>query len=148
MNSSIFALIHDGQQYMKLWPKEKVLNAFLPEGRVIAATELAIKAMPPMAVVASAVLVQINGMQYLPQALAVAAFFITLPMQGILWLGHRSNQTLPPSLKAWYKEVHAKLVANGCSLDSMKTYPKYKELASMLKHAFSQMDKAFTRQIF
>lgn len=147
MKSSIFSMIQDGHHYMKLWPKEKALNSLLPEGKVISATDLAIKTMPPLALVASVSLVQIHGPDYLPQAIAVAAFFITLPMQGILWLGHRSNQLLPPSLKAWYKEVHATLMANGCHLESVKTHPKYKELASMLKIAFREMDKAFTRQL-
>jgi uncharacterized membrane protein YfbV (UPF0208 family) len=147
MNSSLFSLFHDGQRYMKLWPKDKALNSLLPEGRVISATDLAIKVMPPLAVLASASLVQIHGLNYLPQAIAVAAFFLTLPMQGMLWLGHRSNQLLPPNLKAWYKEVHATLVAHGCRLDSVKKSPRYVELAAMLKTAFSEMDKAFTRQL-
>merc|ERR1712227_403965 len=30
------------------------------------------------------------------------------PMQGLLWLGHRSDQYLPPQLKSWYQEIHSK----------------------------------------
>lgn len=147
MNTKLFKLLQDGQSYIKTWPKERVLNSIFPEGRVIAATQLSIQVMPPLAVLSCAMFLQVNGQSYLPQALAIGGFFITLPLQGIMWLGFRSNQVLPPSLKHWYKDVHAKMTAHGCSLEAAKTHPKYRELARLLKTAFSEMDRAFTQQI-
>jgi uncharacterized membrane protein YfbV (UPF0208 family) len=147
MKLTFTTLVQDGYHYMKVWPKQKVLNPLFAEGRVIAATKLAMKTMPPMAVLACAALLQANGSSYLPQALAVGAFFLSLPLQGVMWLGHRSNQLLPPYLRRWYREVHAKLQAHGCKVDAAKTYPKYRELAKLLKTAFSEMDRAFTQQM-
>ena len=146
MKLTFSTLIQDGRHYMKIWPKQKVLNPLFAEGRVISATQLAIKTMPPMAILSCAALLHANGSAYLPQALAVGAFFLSLPLQGLMWLGHRSNQLLPPYLKNWYREVHAKLQAHGCSLDAAKTHPKYRELAHLLRTAFKEMDRAFTQQ--
>lgn len=148
MKLSFLTLLQDGQHYMKLWPEQKVLNSFLPEGRVIAATKLAIKVMPPLAIVSCASLLQVNGNAFFPQALAVGAFFLTMPLQGLMWLGHRSNQPLPPGLNHWYKEIHEKMSEHGCRLEVLKRYPKYRELARLLKTAFKEMDSAFTQQMF
>ena len=147
MSSSFLSLMQDGQRYMKLWPKQKALNSFLPEGKIIAATNLAIKSMPPLAIFSCALLLQVNGSVYLPQAITVALFFLSMPIQGIMWLGHRSNQVLPPGLLHWYKTAHAKLIAHGCAVEAITTRPKYSELAKLLKTAFNQMDKTFTQDL-
>ncbi len=65
------------------------------------ATKFAIKTMPPVAMVSCALLYQSLGADYLPQTITIGAFFLSLPMQGLLWLGHRSDQYLPPQLKSW-----------------------------------------------
>jgi len=147
MQQSFSTLLRDGQEYMKLWPEAKELGSYFAEPRVIAATKLGIKVMPALAVVSCALMIQVNGAEYLPQALAVGAFFITLPLQGVLWLGHRSNQLLPPTLRHWYKDVHAKMAAHGCSLKAAKAYPKYWELAELLKTAFSELDRVFRKDL-
>lgn len=143
MQQTFSSLMRDGYHYMNTWPTAKELNIHFAEGRVIAATRLGIKAMPILAVVSCALMLQVNGSGYLPQALAVAGFFITLPLQGLLWLGHRSNQILPPGLRHWYKEIHAKLEAQGCSIQAAKLRPRYKELAELLKTAFRELDRIF-----
>ena len=148
MAQTFGAMIKDGQQYMKVWPRQKQLYSLFPDGRVVVATEFAIKAMPPMAVVCAASLINIHGTEYAPQAIAVAAFFLSLPLQGLLWLGHRSNQTLPPAIRSWYREIHLKMREQGCQLQSAKARPRYKEMASLLKTAFDELDKVFTRQWF
>jgi uncharacterized membrane protein YfbV (UPF0208 family) len=88
------------------------------------------------------------GTDYLPQALAVGAFFLSMPMQGLLWLGKRSNQTLPPQLRHWYQEILTKMRAQGCAVQNPQHKPRYRELARLLKTAFEDLDKAFTRQWF
>jgi uncharacterized membrane protein YfbV (UPF0208 family) len=69
-------------------------------------------------------------------------------MQGLMWLGHRSNQYLPPTLKQWYLDIHYKMQMQGCALQSPKARPDYKELAVLLKTAFDELDKAFTKRWF
>lgn len=148
MAHSLGMTLKDGQAYMQTWPMQKELYALFPECRVIAATKFSLKVMPPMAVFSAMVMVNTLGYEYLPQAIAVAAFFISLPMQGLFWLGHRSNQVLPPSVRTWYLEIHQKMCSQGCQLQAAKARPKYKELANLLKTAFEELDRVFTRQWF
>ena len=148
MSQSVFALFRDGQEYMNTWPVKRELYAFFPECRVVSATKLAIKVMPPLAILACTMMLNTLGDAFLPQVLAVGLFFLSLPLQGLLWLGYRSNQVLPPQLKNWYQEVHRKMVAQGCQLQAMRSQPKYHELATVLKTAFSELDKVFTKKWF
>ena len=75
MARSVITLFQDGQQYMKTWPVKKELYSYFPECRVITATRLAISTMPPLAVVSCAMLFNTMGTDYLPQTLAIGAFF-------------------------------------------------------------------------
>lgn len=104
--------------------------------------------MPPLAVLSTATLINFYGYELAPQAIAIGAFFISLPMQGLMWLGYRSNQALPPSLRAWYQEIHHKMQASGCNVSALQAKPKYMELASLLKIAFSELDRVFTQKWF
>ena len=126
MSQSIMTMLKNGQQYMKTWPVRKELYAFFPECRVVAATKFAIKTMPPVAMVSCALLYQSLGADYLPQTITIGAFFLSLPMQGLLWLGHRSDQYLPPQLKSWYQEIHSKMRSQGVAMTNAKSKPKYK----------------------
>ncbi|MFW8590018.1 terminus macrodomain insulation protein YfbV [Glaciecola sp. 2405UD65-10] len=137
-----------GQEYMRLWPMKKQLYALFPECRIIAATKLAIKIMPPIAVLVVAMQIHFLGNQVLPQALTMGAFFISLPLQGMLWLGHRAEQELPPAILSWYKEIYAKMATHGCELREQRSKPRFKELAVLLRTAFKDLDKAFTKNLF
>lgn len=148
MSQSIASLLRDGQTYMKDWPMKKELNAVFPEARVISATQFSLRWMPPTALICAYVMVQVNGMDYLPQAIALAAFFLSMPLQGLLWLGYRSNQALPPSIRAWYQEIRMKMREHGYDIAVSKGQPRYKELALLLKKAFKELDQTFTRQWF
>ena len=149
MSQSIALMFKEGHEYMKTWPMEKQLYALFPECRVVAATRFSMKYMPPLAVISGATLVNTYGVEFIPQAIAVAAFFMSLPMQGLLWLGHRSQQVLPPAMRAWYQEVQLKMRQQGCAVGIQKhSKPRYKELARLLKTAFDELDRVFTKQWF
>lgn len=148
MAQSFTGMFRDGHDYMKTWPMEKQLYSLFPECRVIAATKFAVSVMPPIAVLSAAAMVNTYGYEFAPQAIAVGAFFISLPMQGLMWLGYRSNQSLPPAIQAWYQEIHAKMRNKGCSVHRLTAKPTYKELASLLKTAFDELDRVFTKQWF
>lgn len=148
MAQTIPSMVKDGQQYMQTWPMQRPLYAMFPECRVIAATKFSIKVMPALAVLTVMALVNLQGMDNLPQALAMGAFFMSIPLQGLIWLGYRSNQKLPPSLKSWYLDIHLKMQMQGCALQSPKAKPEYQELARLLKTAFDELDRAFTKRWF
>lgn len=148
MAQSMVTMFRQGHKYLNTWPMKKQLYAYFPECKVIAATRLAIRSMPPLAVISCAMLLNTFGFDYLPQAIAIGAFFLSLPLQGLLWLGQRADQPLPPSLKNWYFEIHSKLQQEGCQVQARKSEPKYQELAGVLKSAFDQLDQVLTRSFF
>ncbi|MCC2615408.1 DUF412 domain-containing protein [Aestuariibacter halophilus] len=150
MSMSVTTLLKSGQQYMRTWPMQKELYSLFPECKVIKATRFANMVMPPAAVVCSMLLYQANGADAIPQILTVMAVFLSIPLQGVLWLGHRANQALPPSMRRWYFEVQQKMRSEGCFVGHSGSDSKlrYMELARLLKTAFDELDRVFTRQWF
>ncbi|MDV6251675.1 terminus macrodomain insulation protein YfbV [Vibrio sp. EA2] len=149
--SNKVGLVHslkDGQNYMEIWPVRKELNAVFPEQRIIKATRFGIKVMPAVAAISVLTQMAFNNYSALPQSIIVALFAISLPLQGIWWLGTRSNTTLPPSLASWYRELHQKIVESGFALEPIKAKPRYKELALILNRAFRQLDKSSLERWF
>ena len=76
-------------------------------------------------------------------AVATALFALSLPMQGLWWLGKRSVTPLPPSILHWFYEVRGKLEEAGRALAPVEGKPDYQALADILKRAFKQLDKTF-----
>ncbi len=76
-------------------------------------------------------------------AVATALFALSLPMQGLWWLGKRSVTPLPPSILNWFYEVRGKLQEAGQALAPVEGKPDYQALADTLKRAFKQLDKTF-----
>lgn len=140
--------IRDDKEYMRIWPMEKQLFGLFPECRIISATKFGIQVMPPIAVMMVMLQLHYLGMGFLAQALTVGIFFFSLPLQGLYWLGNRSNKTLPPALLAWCREIHQKMQQNGCALEALPPRPTFKVLAKLLNTAFKELDSAFTRTLF
>jgi len=137
-----------GQEYMRVWPMKKQLFGLFPECRIIAATKLGIKVMPAIAVLVVAMQIHFLGSEVLPQAVTMGVFFVSLPVQGMLWLGHRAQQELPPAILSWYKDIYDKMATQGCELRQQRAKPTFKELAVLLRTAFKELDKAFTKNLF
>ncbi len=137
-----------GQQYMDIWPMRKELMPIFPEYRYIKATKFAIRVMPAVAVIS--ILSQMTFAHYssMPQAMAVALFALSMPLQGLWWLGKRSRKVLPVSLASWYREIHDKISAEGHALPPVKKTPRYKELAEVLNRAFKQLDSSALERWF
>lgn len=140
--------IRIGRQYAKKWPMRKELAPLFNEFRVIKATELAITVMPILAMMTLFFQLQYLGPDFLPQAIASALFFISLPVQGVLWLGKRAQTPLEPAMYSWYKQLHEKMVANGYQTQLSEVKPNYMQLADLLNDMFEKMDKAFTKEQF
>ncbi|MCG3736031.1 DUF412 domain-containing protein [Vibrio cincinnatiensis] len=146
--ASIIHSLKDGQKYMDTWPMRKELNLLFPEGRIIKATRFGIKVMPAIAAISVLTQMSFQNMQAMPQTVVMAIFAISLPLQGIWWLGNRANTQLPPSLAGWYRELHQKILETGFALEPMKSKPRYKELALVLNRAFRQLDKTVLERWF
>ncbi|KHT35831.1 terminus macrodomain insulation protein YfbV [Vibrio sinaloensis] len=140
--------LRDGQKYMDAWPMRKELNMLFPEQRIIKATRFGVKVMPAIAAISVLTQMAFNNYDAMPQAVIMALFAISMPVQGMWWLGNRANTQLPPSLAGWYREIHQKIVESGFALEPMKARPRYKELAHILNRAFSQLDKSALERWF
>ncbi|MBE3653654.1 hypothetical protein BOO92_07510 [Vibrio navarrensis] len=140
--------LRDGQKYMDIWPMRKELNAIFPDQRIIKATRFGVKVMPAIAAISLLTQMAFDNYQALPQAIVVALFALSMPLQGMWWLGNRSNTQLPPALASWYRELHHKIVETGFALEPLKSRPRYKELAQILNRAFRQLDKSALERWF
>ncbi|GLO60370.1 UPF0208 membrane protein [Vibrio sp. MACH09] len=139
--SGLVKNLRNGQKYMDIWPMRKELSPIFPEQRIIKATRFGIKVMPAVAAISVLVQMSFQNMQAMPQAIVIAIFAISMPLQGMWWLGNRANTNLPPALAGWYRELHQKIVETGFALEPIKAKPRYKELAVILNRAFRQLDK-------
>lgn len=136
-------VLQQGQSYMQRWPMKKELAAMFPENNIITATKLGFKVMPALAVLTLFLQLQFADLAQWPSSIAIALLFVTLPIQGLYWLGKRSGELLPVALASWYHELHKGLVEKGCELTPAVKNPRYTELADILSSAFKRMDKAF-----
>ena len=138
---NFFSLFRRGQHYSKTWPLEKRLAPVFVENRVIKMTRYAIRFMPPIAVFTLCWQIALGGQ--LGPAVATALFALSLPMQGLWWLGKRSVTPLPPAILNWFYEVRGKLQESGQVLAPVEGKPDYQALADTLKRAFNHLDKTF-----
>lgn len=138
---SFFSLFRLGQHYAKTWPMEKSLAPVFIDNRVIRATRYAIRIMPPVAVFTLCWQIALGGQ--LGPAVATALFALSLPLQGLWWLGKRSVTPLPPGVLHWFYEVRDKLQNAGQTMTPVTGKPDYQALADTLKRAFGQLDKTF-----
>ena len=132
MQKSVMSQLQTGRLYGKKWPMRKELAPLFLEFRVIRATELAITVMPILAMLTLFFQLNYLGSDFLPQAIASALFFISLPLQGLFW----------------YNELYTKMAANGYQAQLSENKPRYMELANLLKDMFEKMDRAFTKEQF
>jgi uncharacterized protein len=97
-----------GQNYMAICPKDKALSYSYPEIKIINHIKSAKKVLPPI------IIALILWQYYLPAQLVVTIitilFALSLPIQGILWLGYRSQSPLPLNLVDSYNRIKLKLI--------------------------------------
>lgn len=132
---------------MKTWPMVRQLGFYFPEYRVIKATQLAIRIAPAMAVMAAVSQLYLYGWAFLPQALTLALFFISLPIQGLWWLGWRSRHPLPLSLLDWGNQLTSKLLAIGVHCQQLGARACYQDMANLLNVAFERLDRTYWKNL-
>lgn len=142
----LFIRLREGRKYMKKWPLNSTLAAGFPEGRIIKATQMAITWMPIVVMFGLTVQLTQGGEEMLPLALAQAALILSIPFQGLYWLGWRAKQPLPLPLIQWCMEVRERLVQAGCRVGPIAPYPQYQHMACLLKRAFEHLDSASGRE--
>lgn len=128
--------IQAGQRYLNTLPNQKKLGLFLPDYRIIRLVKFATKVMPAFACFAVC-------WQYffpdpeqstLASSLLTALFALSIPFQGLFWLGKRAKSALPLHLLEWYEALRQKLNQAQHQLSS-QTMPSYQDFANLLQLA-------------
>lgn len=126
--------IQQGQRYLNTVPNQKKLNLFLPDYRFIRLVKFAGKAMPAFACFA------VCWQYFFPDAeqttlsnsIITALFALSIPFQGLFWLGKRARSPLPLHLLEWYETLRQKLNQERKSQIGDQTIPSYQDFANLL----------------
>lgn len=147
LSIQVLKTLGEGRRYMKTWPMVRQLSFYFPEYRVMRATQIALPLMPLLAVLAGASQLYLHGWDYLPQAITIALFFISLPIQGLLWLGWRSSHPLPLTLLDWGNQLSNKLSQMGVNCRPLGAKACYYDMALILKAAFERLDASYWEEL-
>lgn len=139
MKRNFISVIKEGRDYAKTWPHHSVTAAFA-ESRVIPITQLGERWTPAIAVLNSALFYQFLPAEQLAQGILLSLIMLSLPLQGLYWLGWRARQPLSPRLRRWYKELQNKLQASGevCRPNGARG-PDYHDLAVIIRRALDTL---------
>ncbi|OOF46819.1 hypothetical protein BKK51_01760 [Rodentibacter trehalosifermentans] len=146
---SFFSILKQGQVYLNTWPKEAKLGIIFPENRVIKTTNFAQKTMPLIAVFA-VVWQQLYAKQEiiaLSTAILTALFALTLPLQGLYWLGKRAQSPLSGQSAVWFYDICERLKKIHEPLPIVQDKPTYQHLAEVLKKAELRLARSFWQEI-
>jgi uncharacterized protein len=98
-----------GHRYMKLCPMDKQLTHSFPELKIINHIKTANKYLPPI------IIGLLLWQYFMPAQIAVTIitilFTLSMPLQGIFWLGKRALSPLPLNLIDCYNQLKLKLIA-------------------------------------
>lgn len=134
--SIFFDVIRQGERYLQSWPKQRVLNCLFIDSKVTFYTRLAIKTAPAFVILVVALNVLFPAILNWQSTSIFVVFLLGLPVQGLYWLGKRSQQFLPNQLLPWYGAIHKKLSGNRTEQADILQRPRYLDLALLLKRAF------------
>lgn len=143
MKASLATMMMDGRRYMDLLPQKSELSLLLPEVKVARYIRQLFVFAPPLSFIALWCQLQFGIEALLPQAILGTLLIATLPCQGMLWLGWRSRQHLPPSLRGWYRELHAKMEQEGANAEEIKHRPRFVDMGKLLNQAYKVLDSVF-----
>ncbi|MDX1676866.1 terminus macrodomain insulation protein YfbV [Arsukibacterium sp.] len=141
----LFALLREGRQYSQIWPVKPELNPVFPENKIIQLTNLAIRYLPGLAVLTAFIQLTLLGSAFTGQILAMMLFILSMPLQGLYWLGVRSSSRLPPSLVSWCRQLRQQMREHGVETTTVTEPRLYSDLAHTLAIAYKQLDKTFMR---
>jgi len=108
---NVIKLFKTGYKYMKACPTEKDLGLSFPEIKIIFYIKAANKYLPPLII--ALFVWQFYMHSNIASTIITAIFAISLPIQGILWLGKRASSPLPLNLLPWYLQTQQKLIQLG-----------------------------------
>ena len=132
----MYSTLQAGQRYLYTFPNQKKLNLFMPDYRLIRLVKFASRFMPAFA--CFAVVWQYffydPEQSILANAMITALFALSIPFQGLFWLGRRAKTPLPLSLLEWYESLRQKLITANIKIEE-QAVPSYQDFANLLRLA-------------
>lgn len=132
----MYSILQAGQRYLNTFPNQKKLGLFMPDYRLIRLVKFASRFMPAFA--CFALIWQYffydPEQSVLANALITALFALSIPFQGLFWLGRRAKSPLPLSLLPWYEELRQKLISERHNIAD-QAVPSYQDFANLLQLA-------------
>lgn len=130
-------LLSAGQHYLETFPNQKKLNLFMPDYRLIRLVKFSAKVMPAFACFAICWQYFFPDPEHstLASSLLTALFALSIPFQGLFWLGRRAKSPLPLHLISWYEELRQKLNNTSKVTISDQMMPNYQDFAHLLQLA-------------
>ncbi|RBW46520.1 DUF412 domain-containing protein [Psychromonas sp. B3M02] len=133
-----FDLVKKGEHYLKTWPKQACLYSLFIDSKMVCYTQLLIKIFPVFIVLVASLYIIFPVYFSWPSTATFILFLIGLPIHCLLWLGKRSQQTLSPSLFAWYVEIIEVLNGKQPGQQVMLDKPRFIDLAKLLNRGFKK----------
>ncbi|WP_392565421.1 terminus macrodomain insulation protein YfbV [Utexia brackfieldae] len=127
-------LFKNGQKYRQIFPQDRRLKPLFPETKIIDLIKLGNRFMPPAVVLIFVWQYYLNSNLIL--SLITAFFALSLPIQGIFWLGKRAQTPLPLNLLGWFNELTSRLVAHQViGKKALITMPTFMDLVIIMNLA-------------
>ncbi len=143
-----FNTFKQGQHYLEIWVLQPKLGMIFAENRIIKAVRFAQKVMPAVAVLAIVwQQVVLSGNQIaLAAAVLTALFALSFPLQGLWWLGKRSQQPLPQASLQTYRKICLQLKQKNIPLNHTDK-PTFMDLALCLNKADKHLSADFWQEL-
>lgn len=133
----MLSLFEAGQRYLNTLPNQKKLANFMPDYHIIRLVKFSSKAMPAFACFALVwqYFFADPTQSILANAVLTAIFAISIPFQGLYWLGKRAKSPLSLSLLEWYESLKQKLITAKVNVEEEQAMPSFQDFANLLKLA-------------
>jgi len=141
--TELVKLIALGRKYQKLWPVKGELSIIFQEPKIITFCLLLQKTAPAIACLSFVAQFVYFGSDVIPRALAMSLLIVSMPYQGLMWLGHRSQQPLTHNLINWCSEIRTQMVNAGMTVKPVTSKACYMDMAQLLNDAYAKLNKAF-----
>lgn len=132
----MYSVLQAGQRYLDTYPMRKKLALFMPDYHLIRLVRFSSRAMPAFACFAVLwqYFFQDPEQAITANAVITALFALSIPYQGLFWLGKRAKSPLPLSLVKWYEELRQKLISEQHNI-AEQSMPTYQDFANLLQLA-------------
>lgn len=133
----MITLFNAGQRYLNTLPNQKKLANFMPDYHIIRLVKFSSKVMPSFACFAIVWQYFFTDptQSILANSVLTAIFAISIPFQGLYWLGKRARAPLSLSLLPWYETLRQKLITAQVKIEEEQAAPSFQDFANLLKLA-------------